>query len=90
VFFAILFGVYPKVVLQYMDATIDQQTRTLALDSGVVTEPIEKEMVELARDRSEPTVGAIADVREPSGTQVPLQVIRPTNSRSTNTRSVTN
>ena len=40
VFFAILFGVAPKLVLQYMDATIDHQTQTLAQDAGVVTEPV--------------------------------------------------
>ena len=29
VFLAILFGVYPKLILRYMDATIDQQAQTL-------------------------------------------------------------
>ncbi len=38
-FFAILFGVFPNLVLQYMNKTIDQQTQQLADWTKVVKEP---------------------------------------------------
>jgi NADH-quinone oxidoreductase subunit M len=37
-FFAILFGVFPGLVLQYMDKTIDQQTQQLADWTAAVKE----------------------------------------------------
>jgi hypothetical protein len=37
-FFAILFGVFPQLVLQYMDKTIDQQTQQLADWTAAVKE----------------------------------------------------
>ena len=37
-FFAILFGVFPSLVLRYMDKTIDQQTQQLADWTAAVKE----------------------------------------------------
>jgi len=47
-FFAILFGVFPHLVLQYMDKTIDRQTEQLAAWTAAVKEPL-----------SQPTTGAV-------------------------------
>ena len=75
VFFAILFGVYPKSVLHYMNATIDNQVHVLVMESGVSYDM--ESGVEMESDVEETTdVGAATDDQQAHRESL---IIRPAN-----------
>ncbi len=85
VILAIWFGVYPKAVLKYMDATIDQQAQQLVAAPSVVYPDFESELQadlgplpkEIAanlqgRPVADVTVGDVASVERAETSNVPL------------------